>query len=261
MKSTQTTTSNVLARSTRFGRILLASAAAMTFGLTASAQVSGSLGLSGNTHFISYGADVWGAGTDLGDILFNPSVELTTEVADGVTGIFGLWFDINDNAESNIGDDIVQEMDVWLGAGFAVGDVDVTVLYQEWMYANQSERIVDLILGLPGELSPSVTIHGRVDGQDLESGVVVVAGIEPSFDVSDSVSIPLAVSVAGNTDEFHGGDAGFTFVSVGSSQSIPLSDITSLDLGLTYYYTNSDTLPNNEDESFLTASAGISVSW
>jgi len=129
------------------------------------------------------------------------------------------------------------------------------------MYANQSERIIDAIFGFPGDLSPSVTIHGRVDGVDLESGVVVVAGVEPSFDVTDSISIPLALNVAANSDEYHGGDAGFTYASVGSGQSIPLGPGTSLDLGLTYYYTNSDTLPNNTDDSFLTASAGVSVSW
>jgi len=78
-------------------------------------EVSGSLSLAGNTHFISYGADVWGAGSDLDDILFNPSIEITTEIAPGVTGILGTWWDVNDNAESNIGEDYVQEVDVWFG--------------------------------------------------------------------------------------------------------------------------------------------------
>lgn len=222
--------------------------------------ISGSLNLSANTHFISYGADVWGAGTDLGDILFNPSAELAFDLGNGVTATLGSWWDVNDNAETSIGGDIIQEVDVWTGIGFALGDVDVSLTYQEWMYANQSERIIDAGFGFPGALSPSLTIHGRVDGEDLETGIVAVAGITPEYDFGgQTVSFPL--NIAGNTDEFHGGDSGFTYASAGASTSFDMGKDTTFDVGATYYLTDEDTVPNNEDDSFLTLTAGVGFSF
>lgn len=221
--------------------------------------ITGNLNLTANSHFISYGADVWGAGTDL-EVLFNPSAELQFDLGNGVTATLGSWWDVNDNAETSIGGDIIQEVDVWTGIGFKAGEVDVSLTYQEWMYGGQSERIVDAGFGLPGALSPSLTIHGRVDGQDLETGIVAVAGITPEYDIGgQTVSFPL--NIAGNTDEFHGGDSGFTYASAGAATSFDMGKGTSLDLGATYYYTNEDTVPNNPDDSFITLSAGVGFSF
>jgi hypothetical protein len=233
-----------------------------------SSSVSGSLSLDVNTHFISYGADIWGGGNDFDDALFNPSLELAWDLGNDLTFTLGTWWDINDKAVSSIGKN-VQEVDVWAGISYGGGPVEVSLTYQEWMYAEESERIVDLGLGFDAPLSPSLTIHGRVDdgasGGDL--GVVAVAGIElPSFTLG-TVEFSLPVSVAFATDGFHGGDAGFAFASAGVGASIPLAFMSdalgswALNAGVTYYYTNSDVIPNNPDESFLTGTVGIGLSF
>src|SRR5690606_23477150 len=107
--------------------------------------VSGTLSFDVNTHFISYGADVWGTGTSWRDPLFNPSFELTLAVTDNLNFIIGTWWDVNDNAQSNIANKI-QEVDVWAGLSYAFEKVTLKLLYQEWMYASQSERIVDFVI-------------------------------------------------------------------------------------------------------------------
>lgn len=233
-----------------------------------SSNISGSLSLDVNTHFISYGADVWGGGSDFDDALFNPALELAWDLGNDLTFTLGTWWDINDKAVSSIGKN-VQEVDVWAGISYGGGPVEVSLTYQEWMYAEESERIVDLGLGFDAPLSPSLTIHGRVDdgasGGDL--GIVAVGGIElPSFSLG-IVEFSLPVNVAFATDGFHGGDAGFAYASAGLGASVPLEFMTdafgswALNAGVTYYYTNSDVIPNNPDESFLTGSIGVGLSF
>lgn len=223
--------------------------------------ITGGLSLDFNTHFMSYGADVWGAGTELDDILFNPSFNLNFDLGNGANVFMGTWFDINDNAETSIGDELVQEVDVWVGTSFdATEDVNVTLQYQEWMYGGQSERIVDGIFAYDHDLSPSLTLHGRIDGEGLDNGLVGVLGISPSYDIGgQSVSFP--INVAANTDDFHGGDGGFTFANIGASTSFDIAKDTSLNVGATYFYTDEDSVPNNPDDSFVTLNAGIGWSF
>ena len=229
--------------------------------------VSGSLSLDYNSHFISYGTDVWGAGDDLNDALFNPSLELTFQVTENFSLILGTWWDVNDNAISDIGGS-VQEVDVWAGVGFGLGPVDVTLLYQEWHYGKESERIIDVILGLDAPLSPSLTLHNRVavGASGGDNGLVAVLGIEPSFEAGP-LEFAVPINVAGATDGYHGGDSGFAYASIGLSTSVPLSfiseDLGSWNLhgGLTYYITDDDVIPNNPDDSFLTASFGVGIDF
>ena len=230
--------------------------------------VSGVISLDVNTHFISYGADIWGAGNDWADALFNPLVEISFALNDNLTLSFGTWWDVNDNASSNIGDSI-QEIDVWAGLALTTGKLTTSLVYQEWLYADESERIVDLIFALDAPLSPSLTLHGRVDegASGGDTGVVAVAGIEIPLIDSDHFSLGIPVNVAAATDGFHGGDGGFAYASAGLGASVPLSFISSdlgewaLNAGVTYYYTDSDVIPNNPDESFVTGSLGVSVSF
>lgn len=241
-----------------------------------SSPVSGSLALAYNTHFISYGADVWGAGTDWDDPIFNPSIELGFDLGNGFSAVLGTWWDVNNNSsgagESPIGSNQIQEVDVWAGVGYATGDWSFSLVYQEWLYAGQSERIVDFSVGYAysiGEiaLDPSLTIHSRIDGGDvlnLEEGFVAVLGIAPGTQAGPvSLSFPLAVAF--NTDDYHGGDSGFTFASAGVSASYPLEFLKmgdwSLDVGLTGYLTSEDTTPGNPDEAFVTGSAGVSLAF
>lgn len=224
--------------------------------------VSGTLSVALDTHFISYGADVWGAGSKFEDLLVHPNIEFTIAAAENLNLIVGTWMDINDNGGGNIGTNKVQEVDVWGGIGTKVGDVAVTVLYQEWMYASQSERIVDLKLGFPGALAPSFTVHGRVDGEGMDTGAAFVAAISPST-TAGKVGISFPVNVAADTDGFHGGDAGFSYASAGASASLPLGGAgsPSLGAGLTFFYTNDDVIPNNPDDTFLTGSVSLGLAF
>ena len=96
---------------------------------------------------------------------------------------------------------------------------------------------------------------------------MVVGGIEIPVLDTDHFSLGIPVNVAAATDGFHAGDGGFAYTSAGLSASVPLKFISSdlgewaLNAGVTYYYTNSDVIPLNPDESFLTGSLGVSVAF
>lgn len=222
--------------------------------------VTGTLSLIADTHFVSYGLDVWGAGNEWNDVLFHPSLELVFNLGGGLSGIVGTWWDVNDKADSSIGGN-VQEVDVWAGLSYTAGSLTYTLLYQEWMYASQSERIVDFKIAYDHFLAPSLTIHSRVDnGLGLKEGVVGVLGIAPSVEAGP-VTLAFPVNVAFATDEYHGGDAGFAYASVGATATIPIVEHVSATLGVTGYFTNDSVIPTNPDEAFITGFAGITISF
>ena len=227
--------------------------------------VTGTLALTVDTHFISYGADVWGAGQDWDDPLFHPMLELGFDLGGGFKGILGTWWDVNSNAPSSIGDSI-QEVDVWIGAAYTTGDFTFTALYQEWLYGGESERIVDLKAGFAHFLNPNLTLHFRTDAgaSGGDCGLATVLGIAPGTKWKD-ISFTFPINVACDTDNFHGGDSGFSFASVGVGAGIPLSFIPkgnwTFNAGVTYYLTNDDVIPNNPEESFLTGSAGVTLAF
>lgn len=226
-------------------------------------NVTGTFSVVVDTHFISYGADVWAAGSDWKEALIHPQLVLNFALSDSWTLTAGTWWDINDNAESSIGGD-VQEIDVWLGASYKTGITTYSLTYQEWMYASDSERIVDGTIAFDTFLKPYVTIHGRVQGNGAqEEGIVGVIGGSYGFELGPvSFSIPGAVAFA--TDEFHGGDAGFAYVSAGLSASVPLSFISdklSLTAAATYYHTDSGVIPGNPEDDFVTGSLGLALSF
>ncbi len=224
--------------------------------------VSGTLSFEVHTHFISYGADIWGAGTKWRDALFQPSIELNFDLGGGYTGILGAWFDINDNADSDIGGS-VQEVDFYIGLSKDFGPVNATLLYQEWLYASQSERIVDLVLGYDMVLNPSITLHGRVDGEGLKKGLVGVIGVAPEL-AAGAVTFSFPVDVAFATDEFHGGGSGFAYTSAGVGASVPLAFLKgdwSFNAGVTYYHTSSSVIPGNPDTDFVTGNVGVALSF
>ncbi|MDB6070635.1 MAG: hypothetical protein JWL81_1806 [Verrucomicrobiales bacterium] len=258
---------------------LVLSAAAATAGTTsavtgktvvpppapAAPVVTGSLNLNYNTHFISYGQDIWNAGTDFGDKgTFNPSIELNFDLGGGFKAILGTWWDVNSNADSSIGD-AIQEVDVWGGFGYTTGAWSFTLLYQEWMYASQSERIVDFkIAYADGLLNPSLMLHGRVDGAEpFDTGLVTVLGIAPGTKAGP-VTLSFPLQVAADTEGFHGGDGGFSFASAGVTASVPVGFLPgnwALNAGLTYYYTEESVFPTNKDDSFLTGTIGLGLTF
>jgi hypothetical protein len=229
----------------------------------AKSRVSGTLSLTVNTHFISYGADVWGAGSKFTDALFNPQLELTVQMTEQFKLIFGTWWDVNDNTTSSIGGS-VQEVDLWAGFAYTSGPLTYTLLYQEWMYANDSERIVDFKVAYDTFLKPTLTIHGRVDGIDAqEEGIVGV--LSGSYDFAAgpvNFSIPGAIAFA--TDNFHGGDGGFAYASLGLQASYAFTGALegmSVSAGVTCYHTEDGVIPGNPDSDFLTGNAGVSFSF
>ncbi|WP_166442729.1 hypothetical protein [Phragmitibacter flavus] len=222
--------------------------------------VTGTLSFIADTHFISYGFDVWGGGNDFDDVLFHPSLELVFNLGGGLSAIIGTWWDVNDKAESSIGSN-VQEIDVWAGLSYATGPVTFTLLYQEWIYAGDAERIVDFKVAFDHFLAPSILVHGRVDnGLGLDNGVVGVLGIAPSIEAGP-VTISFPITAAAATEDFHGGDAGFAYASAGVAASIPLVEHVNLSLGVTGYYTNDSVIPTNPDDAFITGFAGIVVTF
>ena len=230
----------------------------------AGSRISGSLNLDFNTNFMSYGLDVWGTGT-FDDLLFNPSFDLNWDLGNGLSAYVGTWWDVNRNADSSIGD-AIQEIDVWIGVGYTVENFSVSLTYQEWLYANDSERIVDLAFAYDHFLAPSLTIHGRVDGNGAqEEGVVFVLGIEPGTEFG-SVSVSAPINVGFVTEDFYvDGEGGFGYVSAGVAASIPLPISSafgewSLNAGLTYYYTDDEVIANPDDH-ILTSMVGISVAF
>jgi urease accessory protein len=99
---------------------------------------------------------------------------------------------------------------------------------------------------------------------DLETGAVFVAGVAPETADNDTgVSFP--VNVAAATDEYHGGDGGFAYLSAGIGFDIPFALTVkgdpSLGLGLTYYYTDDSVIPSNPDGSIFTGTVSIGIAF
>lgn len=223
--------------------------------------VTGNITLAYDTHFVSYGQDVWAAGNDWGDSLFHPSFELAFNLGNGLQFYVNSWFDINDNAVSDIGENI-QEVDVNVGFYYTMDKWKFQLGYGAWMYAEQTEHIIDAKVSYnDGTWNPFLMLHGRIaDDISFDTGLVAQVGIVPSKKVGP-VTFSLPITASFDTDNYHGGDAGFAYVSAGLGASIPLAERLSLNLAVTYYHTNEDVIPVNPDEDFVTGMAGITFSF
>ena len=223
--------------------------------------VTGSLTLAYETHFISYGSDVWSGGNDWHDALFHPSLEIDFNMRNGWQIYLNTWFDVNDLAStpSDIGGD-VQEVDVNVGIYKTYDKWKFQLGYGAWMYASDVEHIIDAKVSYnDGMWNPFFMLHARVDDFPYDSGVVAQVGIVPSKTFG-SVTVTVPVTVSFDTDGFHGGDAGFAYVSAGVGAAIPLCKHTTLNLGATYYHTNDDVIPFNVEDDFVLGSAGVTIS-
>ena len=131
--------------------------------------MTGNLTLAYDTHFISYGQDVWAAGNDWGDSLFHPSLELDFNLGGGLQFYVNTWWDINDLADSGIGGNI-QEVDVNVGFYYTKDKWKFQLGYGAWMYADQVEHIVDgKISYSDGFWNPFVMLHGLRKESPVES--------------------------------------------------------------------------------------------
>lgn len=237
--------------------------------------ISGVLKLDFNSHFISYGADVWSDGSSMSDPTFNPMVELAFALPADLTLTLGTWWDVNSKIDSAIGGRI-QEVDVWTGLSYTYEKLTMSATYQAWMYGSDTENILDVKFAYDTFLAPSLTIHQRLDQGAAagDEGTILVLGLSHGLEAGP-VSISFPVNIAYFlTDDFHnpsaagGADDGFGYVSLGVGASLPLTPYIgeaygdwTLNGGLTYYITDDDVIPNNPQDSFLTANLGLALSF
>jgi hypothetical protein len=259
---------------------LLCTAAAVallstTAGAFAGDKVSASAGVSYNSHFVSYGTDVWGGGDDVygdesttfawGTLNITPTDDL---------GFFvNVWTDNNHNTTSAIGGSL-QEIDLNIGGSYKMGIVTLGAAYGSWNYAGDTEESVEGSIALddsgfmPFTLSPKLTYHQRVSANGTQGlGAVVIGSVSHSFPLGDDgISLTIPVNVAFFTDDF-GADDGYAYTSAGASLGVPLSFISpdygawSVNFDLIGYFTNDDALPGNPEENFLTSQIGLTVSF
>jgi len=223
--------------------------------------VTGSFAVMYDTHFISYGQDVWGAGADWSDSLIHPSLELDFNLGGGWQAYVNTWWDVNDLGVTTIGSNI-QEVDVNAGFYYTSGKWKFQLGYGAWMYGSQTEHIVDGKVSYnDGMLNPFLMLHGRVaDEISFDTGLVTQVGIAPSTTLGP-VSLCFPVVVSFDTSNFHGGDAGFAYASAGVTATIPLTKQISASFGVTYYHTNDSVIPVNPDSDFVTGTAGLTVTF
>jgi hypothetical protein len=238
----------------------------------AESAISGTLSFDFNSHFVSYGADVWGDGSSMSDPIFNPSIELVWALPGGWSAKLGAWADVNSKAPPgypSIGGR-VQEVDVWAGIGYTIDKLSLGVTYQNWIYGDETEEVLDLTIAYDTLLSPSLTIHTRLDeGAANDTGTILLLGVSHSVEAGPvTVSFPLGIAFFLDED-FHaaGAEDGLGYGSIGIQAAMPLGAPGSaygdwtLKAGLTYYVTDQEVIPNNPKGDFLTANLGISVAF
>lgn len=234
-------------------------------------KVSGWVSFDVNSHFMSYGFNVWQPDTDsVGDeFLFQPSAGIDIALTDTTGLYFGIWADVNDLATTSIGND-VQEVDVWLGYYFSVGDFTFDLAYQAWMYAGENEGIVDFTVSYDTMFAPYVKFHNRIESVgDQQKGTIIEVGgtlYEYSPDNCE-LSFSFPVGVAFTFDDYHNSDGedGFNYAFIGASFSYPLPISEAYGAwdvhgGVTYFITDEDTV-GNQDDNILTANFGIGLSF
>ena len=236
--------------------------------------ISGVLKLDFNTHFVSYGWDVWGDGSSMSEPEFNPTLELAFALPADFTLTLGTWWDVvpsSKGGDSAIGGRL-QEVDVWSGLSYTYEKFTVGATYQAWMYGSDTEDILDVKFAYDCFLSPSLTVHNRLDegASGGNTGTILALGLSYGFEAGPvSISFPFTLAYFLD-DDFHPGstDSGFGYTSIGVAASLPLTPYISdcygdwsLNGGLTYYITDDDVVGNYSQDDFLTASLGVAVNF
>jgi len=246
--------------------------------------VSGSLNLDYTSHFFSYGNDVWNDGDDAFTLGFYPSAELAFALPAGFTATLGVWAEVHDKDRptnpNKLGGDI-QEIDVWYGLSYTFDKLTVGVTYQNWFWGGGVEDILDISFAYDTFLSPSLTIHNRLDAGGAaplggDEGTILVLGLEHGIEAGP-VSITFPFSLAYFVDDgFHTptSDSGIGYGSIGVSASMPLTTLIgdaygdwSIHGGVTYYITDDGTVGgapaalNPAEDSFFVTNIGLSLSF
>lgn len=270
----------MIMKKSRLSMVAMSAAALITANTASAGELTGSFSLDVNSHFISYGLDIWRYG-DSPDGTFNPSLGVEYKINDNWSFNSGFWLDVNDNVG---GDFEVVETDVWIGAAYTCGIYTASLTYQSWQYGEGglSEDVLDLGFSFDTFLNPSILFHKRLGAGGARiienlpdpanpgvtiptqtsgfNGTFLVLGLEHGFELNDrfSVSIPVAVGFA--LDEFHTDESGYGYASVGLQASYSINDYTSFNFGVNYFDTDDEVVGNDED-SFFTYNAGVSFSF
>lgn len=247
-----------------------------------------SFGTDFTSHFISYGADVWGGGSEYSPFSAKSTAftygTLTADFGTlgdsvGFSGFVNVWSDLNNNVESGIGSS-VQEIDLNVGVTATIENFSITLANGLWIYAGGEEKVADLVIAYSDgdsiiegfALNPSVTLHYRYEGNGgQDTGLVVVPGIRPSITLGEGAYAPtLGFPVAAGfftESGFQGGDSGFGFLSAGVAVSVPLAFVPpqygawTLSASATYWHTPDDTIPNNPSENFVVTALSLGLSF
>ena len=234
-----------------------------------------SMSLDYNSHFMSYGANVWGDETkDIGDEwLFEPSLGMDYAIND-TSGLYvGAWFDINGVSGAGpgeVGPDLggdTKEMDLWIGYWFSIDKLTVDFTFQQWYYADETEGIFDITLSYDMMFSPYIKAHNRFEvvGDAQQKGTMFEIGGTLYEGEYEGLAYGFNVGAAFSVDDYHvAGEDGYAYSFLGASASYVVysSDSLEVDLhgGLTYYDTEKDTTGNAEN-SYLTANFGVGFSF
>jgi hypothetical protein len=280
---------SLFSRHARLGvaAVALAACAGMAHAEEEKSPFSVAMDISAQSHFVSYGFDVWGAGGKASplsdDSTVNTNLTITAAVADNLSVYINLWGDINDNAGDTLGGNI-QEIDFNAGATYTMDEWSFTLAHGFWIYAGDTEKIVDFIVAYADgdkitrsddwSLNPSVIFHWRYDGNGgQDTGLAVVPGIRPSFTFSKESKYPISLAVPVNiglfTDDFQGGDSGYGFFSAGAVVSVPLAFINdtgkygtwTASAGATFWNTSEDAIPGNPEENFISTFVSLGLAF
>jgi hypothetical protein len=269
---------------------LAVAAAAIVAGLSGSAHAedtkySFSAGVDFTSHFISFGADVWGGGDS-----FSPFSAKSTAFGYGTLGVafsdelsafVNIWTDLNDNVDSEIGGP-VQEIDFNVGVTYTMEKFSFTLAHNYWLYAGDNENAVEFAVAYDDSelwggnfaLNPSALVHYRYEGiGSQEECAVIQFGVAPTVytflegkDYPISIGVPAAVGFF--TDDYQGGDSGFGYANVGLKATVPLDALIPAEYGawtlgasVTYWYTPDDVIPGNPEESFVVTALSIGMSY
>jgi hypothetical protein len=247
----------------------------------AAENVSGDIGFNTNTHFVSYGLDVWGAGDSFYGSRTTNSIygDLGVKLTSDLTWTLNVWTDLNSNTAPSIGGSL-QELDINTGFAYAFGSgFTGSVTYGAWSYAADVEEVLDVALGFDDTgmlidgvgFMPKVTWHNRISGNGAQQiGSAIVAGVSPSFPLGDSsltLGIPAGL-VFFTTDDFQGGTSGgLSYGYIGGSLGMPLAFIPasygawSANFDLIGYFTKASAIPGNPKADFLTGSFNVKMAF
>jgi hypothetical protein len=236
----------------------------------------GDVGWSYNSHFVSYGSDVWGAGdTFFGKQAVSFLSGLISYTKGAFTADANVFAVLKDPPSGSVSAN-VQEVDAYVGGQYSIESVTLRAHYGEWHYLGEDEKIIDLGASydddsLVGRFHPSVLWHARIKGSSWQrEGAALVASVAPGMMLGDTglyASLPAGVGFFLSKDFQGGTQSGYAYSYLGASLDIPLHFIPndygnwSVNLNTTYYMTDAQALPFNVNKNFLTGGVGIRVAF